>query len=110
MAANTPQPVAKKQSPGTGASDPAAPDKRSQKLPDHKLTLDELLGWLQADKLVTPDIAEKLLSLRKNFRASNNHPLTLLADQKWQDPRSPKKLLSLEALTEWLAARVSLPY
>ncbi|HXF18469.1 MAG TPA: hypothetical protein VN496_15780, partial [Burkholderiales bacterium] len=103
MAANTPQPVAKKQSPGTGASDPAAPDKRSQKLPDHKLTLDELLGWLQADKLVASDIAEKLLSLRKNFRASNNHPLTLLADQKWQDPRSPKKLLTLEALTEWLA-------
>ncbi|MFL6579214.1 MAG: GspE/PulE family protein [Burkholderiales bacterium] len=110
MAPTTPQPVAKKQPSGTGASDPATPDKRGQKVPDHKLTLEELLAWLQADKLVTPDVADKLLSLRKNFRASNNHPLALMADQKWPDPRSPKKLLSLEALTEWLAARVSLPY
>src|SRR3954468_1466061 len=109
MAANTPQPVANKSS-GSGTKDPSAPGQRGEKQPDHKLTLDELLTWLQADKLVAPDLGDKLLSLRKNFRANNSHPLTILADQKWQDPRSPKKSLSLEALTEWLAVRVSLPY
>jgi general secretion pathway protein E len=110
MPANTPQPVANKQSSGSGTNDPATPGQRGQKQPDHKLTLDELLAWLQADKLVAQDLGDKLLSLRKNFRANNSHPLSILADQKWQDPRSPKKTLSLEALTEWLAGRVSLPY
>ncbi|MEO8163851.1 MAG: GspE/PulE family protein [Betaproteobacteria bacterium] len=77
---------------------------------DHKLTLEELLGWLQSDQLVAPDVAQKLLALRRNFRAGATHPLTILADQKWKDPRNPKKLLTLDVLTEWLAVKVGLPY
>jgi general secretion pathway protein E len=34
----------------------------------------------------------------------------VIADQKWKDPREPKKLLHLEALTQWLADKVELPY
>ncbi|MFN0041423.1 MAG: GspE/PulE family protein [Burkholderiales bacterium] len=77
---------------------------------DRRLVLDQLLIDLVADKLVTKDIADKLLALRRNLRATDVHPLVILADQKWKDPRSPKKLLSLESLTEWLAAKVGLPY
>jgi general secretion pathway protein E len=34
----------------------------------------------------------------------------VVAEQKWKDPRQPRKLLHLEALTEWLAEKVGLPY
>jgi general secretion pathway protein E len=77
---------------------------------DTRLTLEQLLAELVADKLVTQDTADKLLALRRNFRGSDVHPLVLLADQKWKDPRNPKKLLNLEVLTEWLAGKVGVPY
>jgi general secretion pathway protein E len=103
--------VKKKQAPASGeelaAQSPAA---KQQKQADRKLTLDDLVGWLVADKLLAADVAEKLLALRRNFRANENHPLTILADQKWKDPRNPKKILTLETLTEWLSGRVGLPY
>lgn len=112
MPANTPAPASqadtRKQTPSSNAP-PAAPAK-TQKQPDKKLTLEQLLADLVADKLVSQDIAEKLLALRRNLRSSELHPLMILADQKWKDPRNPKKLLTLEALTEWLAGKVGLPY
>ena len=112
MATTTPQSVVKKQAPASGATgtDATPAPAHGQQQADHKLTLDELLAWLLADKLVVPELAEKLLALRQNFRVGANHPLTLLADQKWKDPRNPKKLLTLDALTEWLSGRVALPY
>ena len=110
MAANnTSPPAINKQSSGARATD-AAVSARGQTPAEHKLTLEELLAWLQADQLVAADVAQKLLALRRNFRAGSSHPLTLIADQKWQDPRNPKKLLTLDVLSEWLAARVGLPY
>jgi len=77
---------------------------------DKRLSLEQLLAELVADKLVTQDTADKLLALRRNFRGGGVHPLVILADQKWKDPRNPKKLLNLETLTEWLAGKVGLPY
>src|SRR6185503_4058996 len=38
------------------------------------------------------------------------HPLVVIAEQHWKDPRNPRKLLHIEALTEWLAGKVGLPY
>ncbi|HKQ24691.1 MAG TPA: GspE/PulE family protein [Burkholderiales bacterium] len=77
---------------------------------DKRLSLDQLLAELVADKLVPKDTADKLTALRRNFRGGDGHPLVTLADQKWKDPRNPKKPLNLEALTEWLADKVGLPY
>ena len=112
MPANTPAPASqadtRKQTPSPN-SPPAAPAK-TQKQPDKKLTLDQLLADLVADKLVPQDAAEKLVALRRNLRSSELHPLMILADQKWKDPRNPKKLLTLEVLSEWLAGKVGLPY
>jgi general secretion pathway protein E len=76
---------------------------------DKRLTLEQLLAELVADKLVARDTADKLLALRRNFRG-DIHPLVIFADQKWKDPRNPKKLLNLETLTEWLAGKAGLPY
>jgi general secretion pathway protein E len=113
MAANTsPAPVspADGRKPISSSNPPPAAPAKVQKQPDKKLTLDQLLADLVADKLVARDAAEKLIALRRTLRASEIHPLLFLANQKWQDPRNPKKLLTLEVLTEWMAGKVGLPY
>jgi general secretion pathway protein E len=38
------------------------------------------------------------------------HPLVVIADQKWRAPQTPGRVLGLEALTEWLAARLGMDY
>ncbi|MBC8007410.1 MAG: type II/IV secretion system protein [Prolixibacteraceae bacterium] len=111
MPANTPVTVppsdARKQTPPNSPS--VAPGK-TQKQPDRKLTLDQLLADLVADTLIPQDTAEKLVALRRNLRGSDIHPLMILADQKWKDPRNPKKVLTLEVLTEWMAGKAGLAY
>lgn len=42
--------------------------------------------------------------------AKNLHPLVLVAGQKVRSPAPPNKILHLEALTEWLAKRLNIPY
>ncbi|MGH8599918.1 MAG: GspE/PulE family protein [Burkholderiales bacterium] len=77
--------------------------------PDLKLTLDRVLADLVTDRLVTAEDAERLTRDRR-FARADVHPLTVIAEQKWKDPRQTRKLLHLEALTQWLAERVELPY
>jgi len=76
---------------------------------EHKIGLQQIVTDLVADQLVSKEAADKLLSDRR-FSRSEVHPLVVVADQKWKDPRQPKKLLHLEALTEWFAEKVGLPY
>ncbi|HEX7952748.1 MAG TPA: type II/IV secretion system protein, partial [Burkholderiales bacterium] len=112
MPANTPAPAphAETRKQPSGTNPPSGGPAKTQKVADRKLTIEQLVTDLVADKLVAPDVAEKLLTLRRNLRSSDVHPLIILADQKWKDPRNPKKLLTLEVLTEWLAGKVGLPY
>ncbi len=83
--------------------------KAAQPQADHRLELSQLLADLVADGLVPKDAADQLISNRR-FSRSDTHPLVVIADQKWKDPRQPRKLLHLEALTQWLADKVELPY
>jgi general secretion pathway protein E len=76
---------------------------------DRWLTLESVLADLVADKLVSREDADKLSNDRRVDR-SESHPLVLIADQKFKDPRNPKKALHLEVLTQWLAGKVNLPY
>ncbi len=73
------------------------------------LTLDQILADLVADKLVAKVDGDKLANERRHHR-NDQHPLTIVAEQKFKDPRHPKKLLTLDALAEWLAGKVGLPY
>src|SRR5688572_24410664 len=84
----------------------AAPGARET---DRPVTLAQLLEGLVADGLVPKEAADKLAADRR-FTRHEVHPLVLIADQKWKDPRSPRKLLHLEALTEWFAEKSGLPY
>jgi general secretion pathway protein E len=76
---------------------------------DRPLNLEGLLEDLVGDGLVPKDAADALVNNRK-FAKNRVHPLVVIADQKWKDPREPKKNLHLEALTAWLATKSGLPY
>ncbi|MBP6528903.1 MAG: type II/IV secretion system protein [Burkholderiales bacterium] len=63
---------------------------------------------MAADGLVDRSLIDGLRDTAK-FR-SYDHPLTLIAEQKWRSEKAPKRLLTLEMLSEWLAARLKVPY
>src|SRR4051812_2994006 len=73
------------------------------------VALAQVLADLVADGLVSKEAADKLASDRRQSRG-DVHPLVAIADQKWKDPRNPRKLLHLESLTQWFAEKVGLPY
>jgi general secretion pathway protein E len=73
---------------------------------DARLTLAEVLGWLVEDRLVAPEAAEALKTERRYHRG-NVHPLCVVAEQKWKKGTS---LLTLDALSEWLAKRLGMEY
>ncbi len=75
---------------------------------DRALTLDFVLREMAADGLVDRSLIDGLRDTAK-FR-SYDHPLTLIAEQKWRSEKAPKRLLTLEMLSEWLAARLKVPY
>ena len=95
----------------TNSSPPSAAAKgapASESSGDRALTLELVLRELAADALVDADLIEALRTNAK-FR-SYDHPLTLIAEQKWRSNKPPKRVLTLEALSEWLAGRLDVPY
>jgi len=75
----------------------------------HRLELSQVLADMAADGLISKEAADQLVSNRR-FARGETHPLVVIADQKWKDPRNPKKLLHIEALAQWLADKAGLPY
>ncbi|MBY0270130.1 MAG: type II/IV secretion system protein [Burkholderiales bacterium] len=76
---------------------------------DRPLTLAQVITDLIADGMVPKEEAEKLVANRRHSR-TDVHPLVVIADQKWKDPKNPRKLLTVETLTQWLADKSGLPY
>ncbi|MDP4028172.1 MAG: GspE/PulE family protein [Gallionella sp.] len=74
---------------------------------ERKLALGELLHWLVDDGMVPAADAEKLA---RNRKADRTHPLVVIGEQKWRNLLPPGKQLSVEFLTEWLAARIGIAY
>ena len=77
---------------------------------ERRLALAEVVNALIADGLVPREEAERLASDRRAHKAGPIHPLVVIADQKWRSAEPPHRLLTLEALTEWFAGKVGLPY
>lgn len=90
---------------------PAQPAKQpvSNNIEGHELTLDWTISELVRDGLINRDAARNFLAAPHKQRPAD-HPFVLIAEQKWKDPRNPKKALSLETLAEWLAQKSGLPY
>lgn len=74
---------------------------------DRRLSLDGLLTALLDARLIGPQAAQALRSLRQ---IGDTHPLELIAAQNLPDPRQADQHLNLENLCQWLAERAGLPY
>ena len=72
--------------------------------PDRRLGLTELLDALLADGLISgsqrKDAAVKVDAVR-----DKRHPLDIIASLDWPDPRKAGAKLTMDVLTQWLAAR-----
>ena len=79
------------------------------RLPEHRLTVKEVLDELVADGWVDKDDAERALAGSRTER-SELHPLVVIANKQLRRPQPLHQLLSLELLTEWLASKAGLPY
>jgi general secretion pathway protein E len=91
------------------AAVPPKAEAQDSKGKERLLTISDLLDWLVADKMVEAADAEKMKKERRYYRGSQ-HPLAVIADQKWKSALAPHKPLTLEPLTEWLAKRVDMEY
>ncbi|MFN6960815.1 MAG: GspE/PulE family protein, partial [Rhodocyclaceae bacterium] len=76
---------------------------------EHRLSLQEVLDALIAAGEVPLEEARRFRQERRYYRGTM-HPLMVIAEQRWKSPKPPHRLLDLEALTEWLAGWVGLPY
>ena len=81
----------------------------SEAFTEHRLSLQEVLDAMVEDKLVERVAADKLIAERRMQR-SDHHPLVVVSDQKWASLAPPHKVMSIDWLTEWLAAKVGMPY
>ncbi len=79
------------------------------RLPEHRLTLKEVLDDLIADGLVDPAEVEQA-GVSARVERNELHPLVIIANKQLRQRQPPHQVLSLELLTEWLAGQVDLPY
>ena len=76
-----------------------------------RLELEEVLAELVVDGYVASDNARNVrMGARAGRKALELHPLVVIAHAKLDNLRDPGRPLSLEVLTEWLAAKSGLPY
>jgi general secretion pathway protein E len=95
------------------ANAPAAPPPGADGKPrvarstDRRLRLEDILKLMVADGLIGTADADRLARSRtQRF----DHPLELIADQKWRSPVGTHPLMTLEWLVEWLAGKLGVPY
>ncbi len=93
--------------PAASAAAPSPAPGAATRGQDHRLRLDEILTLMVADGLIDPADAEKFAKLRST---RVEHPLELVAEQKWKSLAPPHRLLGLEWLVEWLAGKLGVRY
>src|SRR5581483_4491988 len=93
--------------PPSAPASPGRPSDASAASSDRRLRLEDILKLMVADGLVSAADADKLARSRtQRFE----HPLEMVADQKWKSQAPPHKTLTLEWLVEWLAGKLKVPY
>ncbi len=76
---------------------------------DRKLVVQELVEGLLADGRINKANVENFLIPARTGRLEI-HPIVILAQQEWKDQKPPHKTFDVDALTQWLAKHVALPY
>jgi general secretion pathway protein E len=75
------------------------------------LSLKAILDELAQDGLVSREDADGIGSVQRHTsHHPEQHPLAIVASQKWRSLKPPHKVLNLDVLAEWLAEKVGLPY
>jgi len=77
---------------------------------DRKLQMREVLDWMLEDGLIDRPTAEKLLTESRFGKGGSRHPVYFLSEARLKSLKPPHVQLSAEALIEWLAARLRMPY
>ncbi|MBP6654763.1 MAG: type II/IV secretion system protein [Propionivibrio sp.] len=85
------------------------PDLSANTVPEHRLSVAELLGFMVADGLIERKDADALIA-ESRLRRQLVHPLVVIAEQKWKSLLAPHRPLLLDELGEWLATRIGLEY
>ena len=85
------------------------PELPASAVPEHRLSVAELAGFMVADGLVTKKDADALIA-ESRLRRQLVHPLVLIGEQKWKSLLPPHRPLLLDDVGEWFAARVGLEY
>lgn len=79
----------------------------------HMLDLRQIFAWLIKDHIVPKtELQTRYTQAHKILKSSSTlmHPLTAIAQCKWQSARAPHRALTLDWLTEWMAAKVDFPF
>ncbi|WP_296949006.1 GspE/PulE family protein [uncultured Massilia sp.] len=77
------------------------------------LDLQTIFSWLLADGIVEKSTVKPHFAQAQGIlksAAGSMHPLTAVAQCKIVSAQEPHRLLTLDALSEWCAAKVGLPY
>ena len=77
---------------------------------DVKLSIHQVLHWLQEDNLISAGDYEKCLHYGASSKSQKKHPLNVLIECGVTDQTQFSKPFTLEELTRWLAKKVCLPY
>ncbi len=78
-------------------------------VPEHRLTLPELVGLMVEDGLVAKVDGDALIA-ENRLKRSEAHPLVIIADRKWKSLLPPHRQISLDDVSEWFARRIGLEY
>jgi general secretion pathway protein E len=83
---------------------------KDDRLPNDKLNINQVLAWLKDDGILSEADLTKCRELSVGNTRKTKHPLKIIADAEVKDQTTLGKLLTLEALTVWLANKVEMPY
>ena len=78
-----------------------------------RLDLQTIFSWLLSDGIVEKDKVKAQFAQAQGIlknAAGSMHPLTSVAQSKLVSNQPPHRLLTLDVLTEWCAAKVGLPF
>ena len=83
------------------------PTPASRDSADRRIRLEDILKLMVVDGLVSAADADRVSRSRtQRFE----HPLELVADQRWKSLKAPHATLTLETLVEWLAGKLGIRY
>jgi general secretion pathway protein E len=90
-----------------------APSAASKSTRPKALDLQTIFSWLLADGIVEKSTVKPHFSQAQGIlknAVGSMHPLTAVAQCKIVSAKAPHKLLTLDVLSEWCAAKVGLPF